>query len=122
MNEIADETRDSFRLPEEHFQQVNAMASHIHQAPPAAAYGLLQDWDGILFYAYDGRWGSLYWQDEEWQREPEAWTFNLSTDPVKWTQTAIGALMFLRGDVQAAREMVPRQIPHDHVVESRIAS
>jgi hypothetical protein len=86
--------------------------------PISAAYGLLQDWDGIMFYALDGRWGNLYWQEEQWRDEPEAWTFNLSTDPVKWMQTALGALMFLRGDVQAARETVERALPHDHVLDS----
>lgn len=86
--------------------------------PLTAAYGLLQDWDGIFLYAYDGRWSTLYWQDKEWQHEPEAWTFNLSTDPVKWTQMAIGALMYLRGDVQSARQTIARHIPHNQVLES----
>jgi hypothetical protein len=86
--------------------------------PIAAAYGLLQDWDGIMFYDFDGGWGTLYWEDELWREEPRAWTFEFSTDPVKWTQTALGALMFLRGDVQAARETVERAMPHDHVLDS----
>jgi hypothetical protein len=86
--------------------------------PIAAAYGLLQDWDGLMFYDFDGGWGTLYWEDELWREEPRAWTFEFSTDPVKWTQTALGALMFLRGDVQAARETIERAMPHDHVLDS----
>jgi hypothetical protein len=86
--------------------------------PIAAAYGLLQDWDGIIFYDYLGGWGPPYWQDEEWRKPPRAQTFTMDTDPVKWPQTALGALMFLRGDVQAAREVVQRAMPSDWVMES----
>ena len=86
--------------------------------PIAAAYGLLQGWDGIIFYDYDGSWGSPYWQNKEWRRAPKAEVFALATEPVKWTQTALGALTFLRGDVQQARETVSRHLPHDRVLES----
>ncbi|MBC7237960.1 MAG: hypothetical protein H5T69_19120, partial [Chloroflexi bacterium] len=44
--------------------------------------------------------------------------FNMANDPVKMAETALGALMFLRGDVAAAKEMVERRMPHDWVLES----
>lgn len=86
--------------------------------PIAAAYGLLQDWDGILFYDYEKSWGSPYWYNEEYLKPPQALTFALGTDPVKWPQVAAGALMFLRGDVQAARRLVARAMPRDWALES----
>lgn len=86
--------------------------------PIAAAYGLLQDWDGIIFYDYDGTWATPYWQNEEWREPPHAATFELGPNPPRWTQFALGALMFLRGDVQPARTTVQRTMPHDWVLES----
>ncbi len=86
--------------------------------PIIAAYGSLQDWDGILFYDFDGSWGPPYWQDEEWRDPPVALTFALGTDPVKWPQVAAGALLFLRGDVRAAERTVARAMPQTFVWES----
>lgn len=86
--------------------------------PIAAAYGLLQDWDGVIFYDYDGSWATPYWQHEEWRRPPKGEVFALGTNPARWSQFALGALMFLRGDVQVARETVQRVVPHDWVLES----
>ena len=86
--------------------------------PIAAAYGLLQDWDGVIFYDYDGSWATPYWQNEEWRNPPKGEVFELGTNPARWTQFALGALMFLRGDVQPARETIQRTMPHDWVLES----
>ena len=86
--------------------------------PITAAYALLQDWDGIIFYDYDGSWGSPYWQKEEWREEPDVRTFSMARDPVKWTQMAMGALMFLRGDVRAAEEMVERSASGEWALQS----
>jgi hypothetical protein len=74
--------------------------------PILAAYGQLQDWDGLFFFAYGG--GSAE-EDWDWERKPIPRFFSMANDPVKMAQTAIGALAFLRGDVQKARKVVGRQ-------------
>jgi len=86
--------------------------------PLAAAYGLLQDWDGILFYDYDGGWRTSYWHQEEWRDESILPFFSVGRDPMKMPQMAIGALVFLRGDVQAANQTIERSMPHDFVLDS----
>ena len=80
--------------------------------PIVAAYGRLQDWDGIFFYCYGaGMWGS-------WQDAAIPPFFPLHNDPVKMPQLAAGALTFLRGDVLAAHEMVSLHLPHTRVLDS----
>lgn len=86
--------------------------------PLMAAYGLLQDWDGISFYDYDGRWATPYWQREEWREARIPSFFEIGRDPVKMPQLAQGALTFLRGDVQAARETVERTVTREWAAES----
>jgi hypothetical protein len=101
--------------------EVNEPFPNDHAAefiPIIAAYGLLQDWDGIVLYDYDGSWGRPYWQGEEWREQPDTYVFSIARDPVKWPQMAAGALMFLRGDVQAAREVVQRRMPIEWVLDS----
>ena len=49
------------------------------------------------------------------RRGPIERFFSMANDPVKMTETALGALVFLRGDVQAARETVARHVTHDRV-------
>jgi hypothetical protein len=64
--------------------------------PLMAAYGRLQDWDGLLFFAYNFRKGNR-----------EALTnFGTQSDPVHWGQIPLAALVFLRGDVAVARNRV----------------
>jgi hypothetical protein len=70
--------------------------------PITAAYAALQDWDGILFYDYDGSWGSPYWQNLEWQDAPSIDVFSVGKDPV----------------MRAARETVVRAIPQAWVLDS----
>ena len=45
--------------------------------------------------------------------------FDISLDPVRMTQMAAGALMFLRGDVRPARETVTRSYSREQAFESR---
>jgi hypothetical protein len=79
--------------------------------PILAAYARLQDWDGIFLYCYgDGG-------EEGDKRSRISSFFSMRNDPVKMVQTAIGALTFLRGDVQSARTMVARRLPDDWVVD-----
>jgi len=73
---------------------------------------LLQDWDGLFFFDYGG--GS----ESRWKDTSIPSFFSMANDPVKMPQTALGALMFLRGDVSTANKMVERHITHDLLVES----
>lgn len=78
--------------------------------PIMASYGSLQDWDGIISYAF----------------APKLQTFkpfvvdrcDLSHDPVKIPQLAVGALIFQRGDVSAARQTVERTYSREQVYET----
>lgn len=80
--------------------------------PIVAAYGLLQDWDGVFFYSFGaGMRGN-------WQETAIPPFFPLHNDPVKMPQVALGALVWLRGDVQPGHEMVALHLPHDRVVDS----
>jgi hypothetical protein len=86
--------------------------------PVLAAYALLQDWDGISFYDYDGRWNSSYWYGERWRLDAVGPSFELSRDPVKMPQLAQGALTFMRGDVRAAEQVVERTVTHEWALDS----
>jgi hypothetical protein len=75
------------------------------QVPTIAAFGALQDWDGVVFHcwqelAYD-------WRHREVRRLPsdqiDSW-FNMAHHPVKLVTMPFGALAFRRGDVAPARE------------------
>lgn len=61
--------------------------------PLMAAYGRLQDWDGLLYFAYD-------------PDRPALSNFGNQSDPVRWGQVPMAALLFLRGDISVARNTV----------------
>jgi hypothetical protein len=62
-----------------------------------AAYGALQDWDGIMMFAYDAaendNWGSGFFND----------FFSMNAHPTKMANMLIAATIFRRGDVAAAQ-------------------
>lgn len=68
--------------------------------PLMAAYGRLQDWDGLLYFAYS-------------PTRPQLENFGNQSDPVRWGQVPMAALVFLRGDVDVARNTV-------HIGNSRV--
>jgi hypothetical protein len=81
--------------------------------PILAAYGALQDWDAIFWYAFEPK------IDPAWKPyvgDP----FDMSLDPVKMPELAEGALMFLRGDVERARSVVERSYTKKQVFNSMI--
>ncbi len=81
--------------------------------PILAAYGGFLDWDGIMWYTFEPK------RSADWKpvlSEP----FDMSLDPVKMTQMAAGALMFLRGDLERARETVARSYSWEEVADSRL--
>jgi hypothetical protein len=80
--------------------------------PILAAYGSFQDWDAIMIYTFEPK------RDADWSPyvgDP----FDISLDPVRMTQMAAGALMFLRGDVRPARQTVNRSYTREQLFESR---
>ena len=81
-----------------------------------AAYAALHDWDGIFLYTFE-------------HKLPAEWTarmpshFEIRPDPVKMMNIAAGACIFLRADVQPAKETVHRSYSPEEVRESiRLAS
>jgi hypothetical protein len=76
-----------------------------------AVYSAFNDWDGIFFYTFE-------------QKDPERWDprmpghFEIRPDPVKMTNLAVCAVMFLRGDVRPALKMIPRTYSAEQVRES----
>lgn len=79
--------------------------------PTLAAYAALQDWDAVMWYTYEPKRSAEhpgYIGD----------AFDISHDPVRWTQFTAGALQFLRGDVAPAREEVVRNYTPNQVYES----
>jgi hypothetical protein len=85
--------------------------------PILAAYARLQEWDGIIFYDYHP-WPGPYWQEQPWKETYQHYWFDMADNPVKMAQTALGALMFLRGDARAARETISRAFPRKQALES----
>lgn len=79
--------------------------------PILAAYAAFQDWDGVFWYTLahseivgiDPRIGGH---------------FDLAFDPVKMCQLPVGALAFLRGDVQTAKKTIHRSYTPEQVRES----
>lgn len=83
------------------------------QIPILASYGLLQDWDAILWYTFEPK-ASAAWQP--YVGDP----FDISLDPVKMPELAEGALMFLRGDVSPAHTTDTRSYSAKQVYDSML--
>ncbi|TFG66634.1 MAG: hypothetical protein E4H27_09765, partial [Anaerolineales bacterium] len=81
--------------------------------PITAAYALLQDWDGLFWFDYGGGATEDAWQDGTIHS-----FFSMANDPVKMAQTAVGALFFLRGDVEAAKRTVEQGLTRERIYES----
>lgn len=76
-----------------------------------AAYSAFHDWDGVFFYTFEHK------DPEEWEPKQPG-HFEIRPDPVKITNLAACAVMFLRGDVRAALETIPRSYSMEQVRES----
>ncbi len=79
--------------------------------PILASYGAFQDWDGIYFYTFECKVG------EKWSNFVTD-QFDITLDPVKMSQMAVGAMLFSRADVKAAKQIVARSYTADQVTES----
>jgi hypothetical protein len=79
--------------------------------PILGAYALLQDWDGIYFYTFE-------------HDDPSSWNgkvtghFDLIHDPVKVANLTSGALMFRRGDLDAANTTAYRDYSESEIREA----
>jgi hypothetical protein len=81
--------------------------------PILAAYGGMQDWDGIFWYTFEPK------ADPSWQPYVGD-AFDVSLDPVKMPELAAGALLFLRGDVEKARSTSERSYSRQQVFDSML--
>ncbi len=80
--------------------------------PILAAYASFQDWDAVVAYTFEPK------RDPTWKPyigDP----FDISLDPVRMTQMAAGALLFLRSDVHPARQTIERTYSPQQVIDSR---
>jgi hypothetical protein len=79
--------------------------------PILASYASLQDWDGIFFYTFEtkiaGQWTPMITDH-----------FDITLDPVKMAHMPVGAMIFLRGDVAAAKTMLTRSYSTDQISEA----
>ncbi|MEM9159931.1 MAG: carbohydrate binding domain-containing protein [Verrucomicrobiota bacterium] len=64
------------------------------------AYGSLQDWDGIYFFAYDAQ------SNDNWDGKHVRNYFSMNAHPTKMANTLVAANLFRRGDVKAAENEV----------------
>jgi hypothetical protein len=81
--------------------------------PALAAYGSLQDWDGIFWYTFEPKIDAAW---KPYVGDP----FDISLDPVKMPELAEGALMFLRADVEKARSTSERSYSQQQVFDSML--
>jgi hypothetical protein len=90
----------------------HAVKNHEYEGIPVlAAYGALQDWDGIF-------WWALTHEDPVVPQNKRPNLGNMAQDPVKMAQLAAGALLFLRADVRRAERTVGRSYSREQVYES----
>jgi hypothetical protein len=79
--------------------------------PLLAAYGAFHDWDGVYWYSFE------HSEAAQWIPKYPG-HFDSRQDPVKMSQLALGALIFLRGDVATAKRIVRRDYTAAQVRES----
>lgn len=79
--------------------------------PTLASYAALQDWDGIFFYTFETK---LLGE----ARPVIGDHFDITQDPVKIAQMPVGAAIFLRGDVAAAKQVATRAYSSEEIDES----
>jgi len=79
--------------------------------PIMAAYAGLQDWDMVIVYTFEPK------KNPDWKPyvgDP----YDVSLDPVRMTEMAAGALMFLEFDVKPAKETVERTYSVGQVLDA----
>jgi hypothetical protein len=71
--------------------------------PLAAAYGALQDWDGIAGWTYREGSRTAWLSAKDWARPAIHDYFALDADPVRQLSAWLAAVIFRRGDVAPAK-------------------
>jgi hypothetical protein len=79
--------------------------------PIVASYAAFQDWDAVFFYSMEPKLKG------EWQVTMGDY-FDIAQDPVKIAELPLGALIFLRHDVRAARQTIARSYSKEDINES----
>ncbi|MBI5281163.1 MAG: hypothetical protein HY858_05720 [Candidatus Solibacter usitatus] len=79
--------------------------------PLLAAYGGLQDWDGLFWYSFE------HSSAENWKPRPPG-HFDIRQDAVKMSQLAASAVIFQRGGFRAGRTTLVRNYTPEQVAES----
>ena len=80
--------------------------------PILAAYARFLDWSAVVWYTFEPK------RDPNWNPyvgDP----FDMSLDPDKMPQMAAGALMFVREDLDSAKQTVERSYSREQVMDSR---
>lgn len=80
------------------------------QIPILAAYSALQDYDGIFFYTFEAKLKG------EWQGMVGD-HFDMTQHPAKIAELPVGAMIFLRGDVSAAKQVITRSYSTEQINE-----
>ncbi|QHN04445.1 hypothetical protein FTO74_14525 [Granulicella sp. WH15] len=79
--------------------------------PLLAAYGAFQDWDAVILYSYEPQLSGQ-------QQAQVGDHFDIAQDPVKMAQMPAAAMLFLRHDVDTARETIARTYSTEQINES----
>ncbi|MBE0535218.1 MAG: hypothetical protein IH624_06065 [Phycisphaerae bacterium] len=83
--------------------------------PILAAYAAFHDWDGLFFYTFE------HADPADWLKRTPG-HFDVRPDPVKMTNLAACAPLFLRADVKPANETLARSYAPHQIIESLRAS
>ncbi len=83
--------------------------------PILAAYAGFLGWDAVVWYTFEPK------RDAEWKPYVGD-AFDLSLDPVKMSQLAAGAVMYLRGDIDRAKITVERSYTRRQILDDRRAT
>jgi hypothetical protein len=75
-----------------------------------AAYSAFHDWDGTFFYTFEHK------KPEGWQKKMPG-HFDIRPDPVKMTNLAACAPLFLRNDIRPALKTIPRSYSIEQIRE-----
>ncbi|MEM2200686.1 MAG: hypothetical protein QW162_02285, partial [Ignisphaera sp.] len=76
------------------------------------AFGAYQDWDAIVFYSYGDAGGSFVFNSMRMRS-----TLDIDQDPARWALMVTAYMMFMRGDVQPAKQWVAVDFPKDLEIE-----
>lgn len=83
--------------------------------PLMAAYAAYQNYNALIFYGATGSCDSGEWK--RFRDNPVIMVHSQQTDPSTWGLSQLGAMMFRRGDVAPAKQMLEIEVPENLVYE-----